>query len=93
MSYLKSRSAIKLYVRALVALPVLGLFAIACISCTNPLAGVTGCNSGYTYCSGSSKCCPNGYPYHCNSGSASGKCYQSLPTNPPCTTYDYCSGS
>ncbi|HUI93390.1 MAG TPA: hypothetical protein VLX68_14175 [Chitinivibrionales bacterium] len=86
----KNKSAIRFWVRALAVAPVLSLFVIAWLSCVNPLAPV--CSSGNTYCSGSQKCCPNGYPYHCNAGSASGKCYQSIPTNPPCTTYDYCSG-
>ena len=91
MAHLNKKSVFRYFVRALVVLPILGLFTIAVIGCVNPL-GAAGCGSGYTYCSGSSKCCPNGYPYHCNSGSATGKCYQSIPTKPPCSTYDYCSG-
>lgn len=90
MAHLNKKSVFRLCVRALVVVPVLTLFTIAVIGCVNPLAA--GCGAGYTYCSGSSKCCPDGYPYHCNSGSATGKCYQSLPTNPPCATYDYCKG-
>jgi hypothetical protein len=85
------KSALRFCIRALLALPVLGLFLVACIGGVNPLAAAS-CSSGYTACSSSQKCCPNGYPYHCNTGSASGKCYQSVPTNPPCTYYDYCGG-
>lgn len=88
------KSGFKVGVQLFMALLVVGIFFAACGGSNDPLNAVTnhGCSSNYTYCSGSGKCCPNGYPYHCNAGSASGTCYSSNPTNPPCTTYDYCSG-
>ena len=79
------------WIQSALALLVVGLFIVSCGS--NDPTGVTNyCDSGYTYCRDSGKCCKDGYPYHCNSGDAAGTCYQSRPTNPPCSTYDYCSG-
>lgn len=93
MSNLAKKSGFRIGVQIFMVLLVVGMFLAACGE-DDPLNTVVnhGCPDNYTYCSGSDKCCQNGYPYHCNSGSAAGTCYSSTPTNPPCTTYDYCSG-
>ena len=93
MSNLTKKSGFRIGVQIFMVVLVAGMFFVACGS-DDPLNTLvnSGCNTGYTYCSGSGKCCPDGYPYHCNSGSASGSCYSSIPNNPPCATYDYCSG-
>jgi hypothetical protein len=90
MKIFMRKSGFRVSVQIFMVLLVVSMFFAACGS-DDPLNAL-GCPDNTTYCSGSGKCCQNGYPYHCNSGSASGTCYSDLPTNPPCTTYDYCSG-
>ena len=92
MSRMIRRSGFRLWAHVFMVLLVVGLFMAACGNGGGGGGSTAACSDGYTYCSGSGKCCKNGYPYHCNTGSAAGSCYQSKPTNPPCTYYDYCSG-
>jgi|GEM_PF-2775050 len=93
MKNFTKKAGLRFWVQSLMVLLVVGLFVAACGGSKDPFnLNANSCTSGYTYCSGSGKCCKDGYPYHCNAGSAAGSCYQNVPTKPPCDTYDYCSG-
>lgn len=87
------KGGFRVAVQVFMLLLVVGIFLAACggDDPTSPLY-VNPCSTGSTYCSGSGMCCPNGFPYHCNSGGNSGTCYDTIPAAATCPTYDICSG-
>jgi hypothetical protein len=98
MSNFIGKTGFRLGVQIFMVLLVVGMFLAACGGSNDPFNSLTngGCSSGYTYCSSSGKCCPNGYPYHCDSAGSSydntGKCSSSSWTTVYCGSQDYCSG-
>lgn len=88
------KSGFRFWVHAFMVLLVLGLFVAACGG-NDPL-NTASCQSGYTYCSNSGKCCKNGYPYHCDSAGTSsdntGKCRSTTWTTDLCGSQDKCTG-
>ena len=92
MNSIIRKTGFRVGVQIFMVLLVVGMFLAACGG-NNPLAG---CTSGYTYCSTSGKCCPNGYPWHCDSAGTTydntGKCSASQWTTVYCGTQDECKG-